>query len=233
MHKRFWEIDLARGLAIIFMVLFNYSFALDYLNIYTLTEGWVFWWLFPRLIAGTFIFVAGVSMTISYSRNSSLAKHLKRGLMIFSFGLLITAVTWLFVPDAAVWFGILHFIGVAVIISLLFIKWPAKYLMITGIIAVILGAYLNGLVFDFPWLLWLGLLPSSFVTLDYFPVLPWFGIFLFGMASGKKLYSSGKRRFSISERNTRIIGFLGRHSLIIYLLHQPVLLTILYASGLI
>lgn len=233
MQKRFWEIDFVRGLAVVFMVLFNYAFTLDYLRIYTLTEGWLFWWLFPRLVAGAFIFIAGVSLTISYSRNKSWGKHIRRGLMIFSFGLLITAATWLFVPSATVWFGALHFIGLAVILSLLFVKWKPKYLAAFGIAALLIGAYLNSLVFDFPWLLWLGFIPSVFTTLDYFPLLPWLGVFLIGMAFGKKYYKNGKRRFTMSEiKNTGPITFLGRHSLIIYLLHQPILLLILRGLGL-
>ena len=71
---RFWEIDAVRGIAVILMVLFNYAFALDYLRIYTLTEGWGFWWLFPRIVAGTFIFLAGISLTISCSRNGKTSR---------------------------------------------------------------------------------------------------------------------------------------------------------------
>lgn len=229
--KRFWEIDAGRGMAVILMVFFNYSFAIDYFHVYRITEGWFFWWLFPRLVAGIFIFLAGISLTISYSRNSKTSKHIKRGAEIFGFGLLITAVTWLFVPEAAAWFGILHLIGLSIIISLFFVAWKSKYLLLSGILLIIAGAYLNSLAFDFPWLLWLGLPPFSFTTLDYFPLLPWFGVFLAGMAAGKKYYMEGKRRFSLMERKIRPITFLGRHSLIIYLLHQPILLAILYILG--
>ena len=236
--KRFWEIDAARGAAVVLMVLFNYSFTLDYLKLFTLTEGWGYWWLFPRLVAGTFIFIAGVAVTISYSRNSRVRRHLLRGARIFLLGLLITAATLLLVPEAAVWFGILHFIGLSVIFSLLFMKWKPMNVAIVGAIIIAAGAWLNGIVFDFPWLMWLGFIPV-FTTLDYFPLLPWFGLFLIGMAAGKKYYGKGKRRFAqpflqkkaLAER-TKLLIFLGRHSLIIYLLHQPILLIILRISGL-
>ena len=226
--KRFWEIDAARGAAVVLMVLFNYSFTLDYLKLFTLTEGWGYWWLFPRLVAGTFIFIAGIAVTISYSRNGKTAK---RGAKIFSLGLLITAATYLLVPEAAVWFGILHFIGLSVILSPLFMKWKPIDTAVAGMIIIAAGAWLNGMVFDFPWLMWLGFIPV-FTTLDYFPLLPWLGVFLTGMAAGKKYYSKGKRRFAIKETQVPLINFLGRHSLIIYLLHQPVLLIILRISGL-
>jgi len=212
--NRYWEIDATRGTAVVLMVLFNYAFALDYLKIYTLTEGWAFWWLFPRLVAGTFIFVAGISLTISYSRSRSWERQVRRGLKIFSLGMLITAATFLLIPEATVWFGILHFIGLSIILSLLFIKTELRYLLVAGVVALTIGIYLNNFVFDFPWLLWLG-------------------FFLIGMAAGKKFYHEGKRQFSLREiKTTKPINFLGRHSLIIYLLHQPVLLILLRILGL-
>ena len=230
--NRYWEIDATRGTAVVLMVLFNYAFALDYLKIYTLTEGWAFWWLFPRLVAGTFIFVAGISLTISYSRSRSWERQVRRGLKIFSLGMLITAATFLLIPEATVWFGILHFIGLSIILSLLFIKTELRYLLVAGVVALTIGIYLNNFVFDFPWLLWLGFGPV-FTTLDYFPVPPWPAPLLIGMAAGKKFYHEGKRQFSLREiKTTKPINFLGRHSLIIYLLHQPVLLILLRILGL-
>ncbi|MBI4174698.1 MAG: DUF1624 domain-containing protein [Candidatus Aenigmarchaeota archaeon] len=230
--NRFWEIDATRGIAVVLMVFFNYSFTLDYLRIYTITEVWGFWWLFPRLVAGAFILLAGISVTISYSRDSRIRKHLMRGIKIFGLGLLITAATYLLIPSATVWFGILHLIGTAIIISLLFMKWNPKLLITAGIFAIILGALLESTAFGFPWLLWLGLMPYSFTTLDYFPLLPWLGVFMIGMAIGKLYYREGKRQFKIKELRTGTIGFLGRHSLIIYLLHLPVLLVVLKILGL-
>lgn len=228
--KRLWEIDAARGIAVVLMVLFNYAFALDYLKIYTITEGWSFWWLFPRIVAGMFIFIAGISLTISYSRSKSLKRQVCRGLKIFSLGLLITAATFLLVPEATIWFGILHFIGLSVILSTLFVRMKPVYLIAAGFAALAIGAWLNSFVFSFPWLLWLGLIPI-FTTLDYFPMLPWFGAFLIGMAVGKTLYAVERRNFKIKERKS-VLGFLGRHTLIIYLLHQPILLIALRITGL-
>ncbi|MBI4168259.1 MAG: DUF1624 domain-containing protein [Candidatus Aenigmarchaeota archaeon] len=230
--QRFWEIDFFRGLAIVLMVLFNYAFTLDYFHIYAAAEGWLFWWLFPRIVAGMFIFIAGVALTISYSRRKNKQHHTKRGLKVFGWGLIITAVTWAFAPAVTVWFGVLHFIGLSIILSLLFVKLKPGRILVVASIFLIVGIYLNSLAFDFPWLLWLGLTPSSFSTLDYFPLFPWFGIFAIGMALGKKLYRNGKRRFKIRKELFAPLNFLGRHSLFIYLLHQPVLLGALYVLGL-
>ncbi len=72
--KRLPEIDFARGLAVILMVLFNWSFAISFLGIYTIPGGAVYWQLFPRLIGGAFIFLAGLSIMLSYVRMKNLPK---------------------------------------------------------------------------------------------------------------------------------------------------------------
>jgi uncharacterized membrane protein len=84
--------------------------------------------------------------------------------------------------------------------------------------------------FNFPWLLPLGFQPQEFASFDYFPILPSFGVVLLGIALGNWLYSKGKRAFDFSEGKNAIAkcpAFFGRHSLIIYLLHQPVIIAVL------
>lgn len=229
---RYWEIDFFRGIAVVLMVLFNYSFALDFFGIYRITEGWLFWWLFPRLVGGAFIFLAGLSVAISYSRNRKWQKRAKRGARIFGWGVLITMITLLALPAGAVWFGVLHLIGLSIILSPLFVRYR-KLSLALGAVLIIAGFYLENFTFGFPWLLWLGLAPHAFYTLDYFPLLPWFGIFLAGMHAGSALYANGKGRI---KRRTpdifRPLCVLGRNSLIIYLLHQPLLIAALYLLGL-
>jgi len=123
--ERFWEIDFLRGLAIIKMVIFNYSFALFYLGIYTFKEGL----MFPGAAAAVFIFLVGLSLTISYSRvkhkkqKETYKKYFSRGLKIFGYGILITVITFLTFPEAFVIFGILHFIGISIILGQLFLKF--------------------------------------------------------------------------------------------------------------
>src|SRR3989338_1352996 len=229
---RFWEIDLLRGVAIVFMVIFNYAFALDYLHIYTITSGWGFWWLFPRVVAGTFILVSGIAAYISYQKKKNSTHRIKRGAVIFGWGLALTAATFLLVPSATIWFGILHLIGLSVMISPLFMKLGRKNLII-GLALALIGFYLNNPIVDTPLLMPLGFLPPNFTTLDYFPLLPWFGVFLIGLFIGEKLYTKGKRRFKIKEPRFEIINLFGRHSLFIYLIHQVVLLFVLYSLGLI
>lgn len=233
--RRYWEIDFLRGIAVIMMVLYNYLFALVFFNIVNVNVSSGFWWLFARLTAGTFILLVGVSLSISYARVSNLPdlhkKYFKRGAKIFFFGLLITLVTWIYPNKGFIVFGILHFIGISVILGYFFVKYKYENLVI-GMTLILTGIFLSQLIFDFPWLLWLGFIPANFYTLDYFPLLPWFGATLIGLFIGKMLYPVGKRNFSFKEYSEKTavkqFCYLGRHSLGIYLLHQPLFVGILY-----
>jgi len=232
--KRFWEIDILRGIAVILMVIFNYSFALSYLKIYTFNGGWLYWFLFPRLVATMFICIAGLSLTLLYNQTKSYKRIFSRGLKIFCLGILITVITFLTFPQAFIVFGILHLIGLSIILGSPFLKFR-KLNLFLGLSIIALGIYLQSFRFDFSWLLWLGFIPNNFYTFDYFPILPWFGVTLLGIFFGNFFYNYGKRQFKIRERSDSIIvkklSFLGRHSLIIYLIHQPILILILLLLG--
>jgi uncharacterized membrane protein len=235
--NRFWEVDLLRGIAIILMIIFNYSFALYYLNIFTLNGGFLYWYVFPRFIGGMFIFIAGLSLTLSHNQMKGKEinkKFFTRGLKIFSLGILITIITFLTFPEAFIIFGILHFIGVSIILGQFFLKFK-KLNLFLGLLIMALGFYLQEFRFDFSWLLWLGFIPKNFYTFDYWPILPWFGVTLLGIFFGNSLYKNGKRNFKIKDLSNlsivKVLAFLGRKSLTIYLIHQPLLILILMALG--
>ncbi len=182
-----------------------------------------------------FIFIAGISLVLSYNRVTKSKKfYLKRGLKIFGLGLLITLVTFFLFPEEFIIFGILHLIGVAIIFSIPFLNLK-KLNLILGLSIILIGFLLENLRFDFSWLLWLGLKPKSFITLDYFPIFPWFGVILLGIFIGNTIYKKGKRSFKIKDCSNlfliKQISILGRNSLIIYLLHQPILFLILMLLG--
>ncbi len=234
--KRFWEIDFLRGIAIILMIIFHLLFDMNYFASagFNLYSG--FWFALGRAAALTFLFLVGLSLTLSWSRalkrgNAGFPKYLKRGLKIFCYGLIITLITWAVLPQGAILFGILHLIGISIILAYPFLRFRALNLLL-GIILIIAGIFLQTLTFDFPWLLWLGFRPLAFYTFDYLPLLPWFGVVLLGIFFGNLLYPNYKRRFGIRDISRLIpikfLSYLGRHSLIIYLLHQPVLLALLY-----
>jgi len=231
MHKRYWEIDSLRAVAIIMMVTFHVLFMLNDSGIYSVNVHSGFWWWFARVTAGTFIFVVGISLTISYSKSPQIRRFLLRGLKVFVLGLGVTLVTWFTLGEKYVLFGILHFIGVAIILGYFFIRFRFLNLAL-GVACIVAGVLLHGLRFSFSGLLWLGFLPKGYSPADYFPLLPWLGIALLGIFFGKLLYPNGNRRFNIREFDnpvTRPLCFLGKHSLIIYLIQWPVIMGILLA----
>jgi uncharacterized membrane protein len=228
-HKRFWEIDLVRTVAIVMMITFHVLYLLNHFYIHYTDVYHGFWWWFARVTAGTFIFLAGVSFTITYSRSKRISGFLLRGLKIFAWGMAITLITLLISRTQYVRFGILHFFGIVFIFAPFFLRFRFINLML-GAALMALGIYLWGISLDFPWLLWL--MPYSFGTWDYFPLLPWFGLFLVGMFFGKLLYPQGNRRFNIPEFSNPVTSALtlpGRHPLVIYLAQWPVIIGVLLA----
>jgi uncharacterized membrane protein len=147
-------------------------------------------------------------------------------------------VTWIFIRGEFIIFGILHFIGLAIILQYPFLKYNKKYRYLNlavGVIFIIVGTYLSMFTFNFTWLLWLGFVPQNLFTLDYFPLLPWFGVVSMGIFFASILYRGYKRRYKLPNLSNklpvRILTFIGRHSLVIYFIHQPILIGVLYLSG--
>jgi len=234
-HTRFWEIDLLRTNAIAVMIAYHTLLLIDYFGIQHTTQ-YLFprFWLWFTFGGGTFIFLAGVSLTIAYSKSKRMKPFMIRGIKIFAIGMGITLVTWLITrlsPETDyVRFGVLHFFGIAFIVGPFFLRFRFINLLL-GIALMILGFHLQGMRFDFPWLLWLGLVPHGFGgVMDYMPMLPWFGLFLAGMFFGKILYPQGNRRFTIPDLNNRFVSALtlpGRHPLGIYIAQWPAIVGVL------
>jgi len=240
---RFWEIDSLRGIAIAMMILFHSMFDLYFFKKLDIDVQSGFWWLFARSTAAIFIFLVGVSLTISYSKSITAAgtkslfrKYLMRGLKIFSWGLAVTFITWLFLKQGFVILGILHFIGISIMLAYPFLS--SKRLMqkeaclLFGVFCIAVGLYLHRFSVDTYYLMWLGIIPKTLYTVDYFPLLPWFGVVLAGMYFGKLIYKDNKRMIDLPDLSNilliRFLCFLGRNSLFIYLVHQPILIGLIY-----
>jgi uncharacterized membrane protein len=233
-HKRFWEIDLARTVAVIIMIVFDVLYVLNYLDIQNTGVPGPYkgaWWWITEVNVSVFTLLAGVSLTISYSRGKKISSFMLRGLRIFGWGMVITLLTWLIAPDRYVRFGILHFFGIAFILAPFFTRFRFINLIL-GAALMAIGIYLfeQGIYVDSRWLLWL--MPYGFSTMDYWPLVPYFGLFLVGMFFGEILYPQGNRRFHIPEFSNPVASALtlpGRHSLVMYIAHWPILIGIMFA----
>ena len=230
-----------RGIAVVAMVLYHFSYDLAYFGLFGLgffRSG--FGLDAGRAIGSSFIFLAGLSLTLSYRRalahqspeRELFWKYLGRGLRIFSYGLLITFLTWIFVPEEMIVFGILHLIGASIILA-----YPFRELRLLNVAlsvgCIVVGLYLHSFGTDHPWLAWLGIRPDFFM-LDYWPIFPWFGVVLLGVFAGNVLYGDQSKRAAHPTPPLpaiRPLAFLGRHSLPVYLVHQPILLATLILLG--
>jgi uncharacterized membrane protein len=241
-QMRFWEIDFFRGVAIILMVIYHIFYDMRFLGISDLDTNSGILLVIGRSASMTFIFLVGLSLTLSYARakrsscgNRSLfPKFLKRGAVIFSWGLVITLVTGVLLPKGTIVFGILHLIGVSIILAYPFLELRIKPLVVGW--AILFSGFFNpGAYVDFPWLLWLGFRPYGFYSYDYFPLIPWFGLVLLGVSAGNILYRGYRRQFMIRDIGNnslvKLFGFLGRKSLFIYLVHQPLIIGFLIIGG--
>lgn len=224
MKKRIWEIDFLRGIAIILMVIFHtaydlkefYSWGFDFPN--------AFWTGLQILIGTMFSALSGISR--SFTRSS-----LKQGLVTFGFGMLLTLVTYFVSSEIYIKFGILHFMGVSMIIYHFIQKISTRFLLPLGGLIIIAGNIFEKITLSTPLLFPLGLMDKNFASLDYYPLLPWYGVFLTGVFIGRVVYKEKKSLFEFEIKND-LLSFLGRHSLFAYLTHQPMILTILYLANL-
>jgi uncharacterized membrane protein len=241
-HARFWEIDTLRGSAVVAMIVYHLLWDLRFFAVMPEIDLWHgFWKYFQQATASTFTVLVGVSLVIAHKRIESrsatekrfLFALLRRGSLIFICGLLISLVVWAS-GIGYVDFGILHLIGISVLVIYPFLrfKWLNLFLWVS---LLVIGNRLQTIQGETRWLAPLGIMPVGYAAVDYFPFVPWFGVVLLGVWLGKLLYTAKGRKFHIPEWGhiPPIAGlrFLGRHSFLVYLLHQPVLLAILIAIG--
>lgn len=199
------------------MIFFHFSFDLNLLGfIHIDIIHQPFWYFLPRLIVFLFFFAVGMSLTLAHQKQVRWKSFFKRFFKLVFFAALISAVTYFIFPENWIYFGTLHSIAIVSLMSLPFLKYPKTALVIA------LALFIPSIVWD-KNLPWFELSHSSF---DYISPFPWVGASLLGIFSvSKKLH---KINCYQELRIVKSLNFLGFHSLLIYLIHQPILLGLLY-----
>ena len=220
---RLIPLDLARSLAILCMVAFHFTFDLalfGYLPPDTMSQP--FWYYFARMIAGSFLFLSGVSLWLAHGLGIRWPAFWTRFAKIAAGAVLVTLASIWFVPGGTILFGILHAIAAASLLGLIALRlpWPVTLVLAAAIFAAAWGPRLPA--FDPLWLVWTGLAETRPMMGDYVPLVPWAAPALAGIAAAKALRLD-LWRGTPPTRLTRALGFPGRHSLVIYLIHQPIL----------
>jgi uncharacterized membrane protein len=231
--RRIALLDVVRGIAIVAMVIYHAAFDLRMQGLIAVdVENSFGWTLLARLTAGTFLLVVGISLVLAIRRGFNWQPYLKRLLWIAAGAGLVTISTWWFDPATYVRFGILHQIAFASIVALplaLFVPSPVIALVAVAIFTarwMLAGEAFN----EWPW--WLtGLAASNPSMVDFVPPFPWLGVVLVGVLAGRVVsrHQEALASWKADGRLAALLGLAGRWSLVIYLVHQPLLVGIFAA----
>lgn len=233
---RIFTMDELRGLAVFCMIFYHGFYTVGYLfgNFW----GTFFFHFFTPaepFFAGLFMFISGIACNLSHS-------NLVRGLKLFALAMGVTLVTWIVVPEDIITFGILHFLAVCMILAGLLKPTADRFRFSWIPVAVCALLYLftmniqmgyfgpgGALTFSLPqelyrtnWLAPLGFHNDAFQSADYFPILPWIFVYTAGIFTGK-LARAGKFPAALYKSRVPAFAWMGRHALILYLVHQPVI----------
>ncbi len=213
------EIDALRGLAVLCMIFFHGFLDASFLGLLTFHAFVWPWILAVRAVQILFLILVGVSVFLS---SRPFEDQCVRGVKIFGAGLLVSLATYWFFPSDYVRFGVLHCIGVAIPLVALFKTRPRGAVL--GVVGVLMAtSFLQSSSYGAFWSIPFGLPPADFRTLDYFPLFPWLSVPLLGLFVASRVYPQRQPTGLAVLAQVPGIGFLGRHALAIYLLHQPIL----------
>ena len=231
---RLWPLDALRGLAMVNMVAYHGMY--DWVYVFGRQSSWYDIYapgchVWQQYICWSFLLLAGYSFNLS-------RRPLKNGLIVAGCALVLSAVTIGVMPSEAIWFGVLHLVGCAILLCCAARPWLEKIPALPGLAGAAVVFFLTN---SLPWgylgfeglrlvrlpdalysanLFWLGLPDlTRFTSADYFPLIPWLFLFLCG-------YFLGRMRLPVPRGKApavlRPLCFAGRHSLLVYMLHQPV-----------
>lgn len=236
-RRRIYLMDELRGFAVFCMVFYHAFYTLAYLFNLSIGKALLFFFMPAEpWFAGLFILISGISSNLSRSNT-------RRGLKLAAVALIVTLATWLVVPEERITFGILHFLAVCMILYGLaqrfllhadrgFQWWPVVVCAVLYLLTREIGSGTLGIgpasvslpsaLYATDWLAPLGFHTHAFYSADYFPLLPWVFVFFAGTSLG---LLAAEERFPEWTYRSRVpfFSWLGRHALVIYVLHQPVI----------
>lgn len=231
--RRIALIDAGRGVALLAMTVFHFCWDLAMFRLIDpgiMASSGMIW--FARSIAGSFLFLVGFSLYLAHHDGMRWNAFGWRMAKIVAAAGLITGATWFATPNAFIFFGILHHIALASVLALAFLRLP--WWLTAGIAAFFLltREALRTPALDAPFWWWSGLSQLTPISNDYVPVFPFFGMVLLGVAAAGLCQRAGiwplLGRPGFDGRGGGLLTFIGRHSLAYYLLHQPVMIALLY-----
>jgi len=222
--ERLIGLDVFKGWAILFMMVYHISFDLNYFHFISIHMQKDFFWVqFRYLIVAMFLFSVGINLYFVHSPHIKWSKMYKRTFILGFLSLIITVATYFVFPKSWVYFGILHFILLASWMGIVFLPYPRLSLLTA--FAILVGSALGWL--QMHWLFNMLKIPLHLpprFTEDLLQPFPWFAAVLLGLVFTH--YGLAHKVFKLSiftKHNTfhNVLSFLGRHALLVYLLHLP------------
>lgn len=208
-------LDALRGFTVVLMIIFHASFDLDYFKFISVDiVKDPFWYAFPRLIVFLFLFTTGCSLYLAHKHKINWKPFVKREMLIGFWALVISVTTYILFPENWIYFGTLHAIFTISLFSLPFLKRPILSLII-GLLLFTFSIFWDKTI---PWI------ELNHQSWDHISVFPWIGASLLGIFAAHKNF----HQIQIPENKiTKVLSYMGKHSLFIYITHQPLLFGII------
>ena len=218
-------LDTLRGAAIVWMVGYHLAYDLDHFRFIDADFHRDPRWTLQRTaILSLFLFTAGAAQAIAVREGQTWRRFWWRWAQVALAAMLVSAGSWWMFPRSAIWFGVLH--GIAAMLPIVRLASGAgAWLWLAGAVAIALPQLLASSAFNTPWLIWTGLATRKPVTEDFVPLLPWLGVMAWGAAAGAWLHARRSTWLAVPmPRGLAPLAAVGRRPLVVYLLHQPLML---------
>ncbi len=225
-HKagRIAALDLARTAAIVGMVAFHFTFDLEMFGyVAPGTTQLPFFYYMARMVAGSFLFLVGFSLWLAHGRRIRWPAFWRRFAIVLAAAVAISVASF-YLPTGKILFGILHMIAFGSLIGLAFLRVPVVVTLAAAAVVFVLPDFARHAVFDPVWMVWLGLAETRIFMADYVPLLPWLAPLLMGIAVARIADAQGWLAGLRPRTLPRVLVWPGQHSLVIYLVHQPLMI---------
>lgn len=232
LRLRFDRLDALRGAAIVWMAAFHFCFDLDHFRF--IQQDFYdspVWTVQRACIVSLFLFCAGVSQAVALDAGQGWARFWRRWAQVVACALAVSVGSFVMFPLSFITFGVLHCIALLLIVLRL-TAGAGPWLWPLGAVAVALPRGVQHEWFDTRWTNWIGLVTDKPITEDYVPLLPWLGVAWWGLAAGQWLLANRRHWLTGAIPSAaRPLAVLGRWSLSVYMVHQPVLIGLVAAAA--
>lgn len=230
--KRLAALDVARGLALAAMAVYHFAWDLEFFGFAEPgMTAQLPWKLFARSIAASFLFLAGVSFFLAHGKGFTSSRFWPRFAQIAGAALAISIATRLAMPGSFIFFGILHEIAAASLIGVFAVRLPALPILALALMAFLMPQLFTDAAFNPRWLAWTGLAETAPRSNDLVTFLPWTAAFLVGLAAAKAAGGYLGRVAVQTPAGLKPAEWAGKHSLLLYLVHQPILIGLVWTAA--